>query len=398
MYQGPDRALCPFMTIKRLHLAALACPLAGVLALTAAAPALATDVAVSDTALRIIDTASENNAIEVRPGPAGYDIIDDLTFLQAGAGCVQVDPHRVGCPNPITAVAVGAGGGDDVADLAGVALPAFVLGGEGNDLIEGGSGDDVLDGGPGEDTIQGNGGSDRITGAGDDDALQGDAGGDRITGGQGADIVQGQGGSGDVLAGNQGMDLVEGGSGNDTMTGGSGADVLVTGSGTDKVSTGAGTDQVFGTPADKVDCSSLDEVTRGSQAPPDGCGRLPRSESKPDIWPPPPATVRPPDPGLTGDAPINDGALNAQAARLRLPLPKALVPGEVMHKGDARKIKLRIPSDYDMPIRVKIWVYAQDGTTLRSFREDVRAKRWVSVDTGADLAGAWSARVKCCVT
>lgn len=385
------------MTLKRLHLAALVCPLAGVLALAGAAPALATDVTVEETKLRIIDYAAQANAIEVRPGPVGYDIFDDRTDLTAGVGCLQLGPHYVNCPGPISVVGVGSGGGDDVVDLTNIALPAYVLGGAGNDLIEGGPADDTLDGGPGEDTIQGNGGRDKIEGAGGDDALQGDDGGDKISGGAGADIVQGQGGSGDELAGNEGMDLVEGGAGNDKMTGGSGADVLVTGSGTDKVNPGAGKDQVFGTPADSVTCGSGDRVSQGSEPPPDGCKRLAATVAEPEIWPPPPADLRPPDPSLTGDAPINAVGLYAQAALVRLPVPRAVVDGEVMRKGEARKIKLRIPSDYDMAIRVKIWVYAQDGTVLRAFREDVRAKRWVSVSTGADLAGAWSAKVKCCV-
>ena len=268
------------MTLKLPHLAALVCPLAGVLALGGAAPALATDVSVAETKLRIIDSAAQANAIEVRPGPVGYDIFDDLTFVTAGTGCLQLGPHHVTCPSAISVVGVGSGGGDDVVDLTNIALPAYVLGGDGNDLIEGGPADDTLDGGAGQDTIHGNGGRDKIAGAGGDDALQGDEGGDKITGGAGADIVQGQGGSGDELAGNEGMDLVEGGAGNDKMTGGSGADVLVTGSGTDKVSPGAGKDQVFGTPADSVTCGSSDRVSQGAEAPPDGCKRLPASVSE----------------------------------------------------------------------------------------------------------------------
>jgi hypothetical protein len=190
---------------------------------------------------------------------------------------------------------------------------------------------------------------------------------------------------------------VEGGAGNDKMTGGSGADVLVTGSGTDKVDPGAGKDQVFGTPADSVACGSSDQVSQGTEAPPDGCKRLPKTESEPDIWPPPPDNLRPPDPSLTGDAPINAIGLNARAALLRLPMPTAVVDGEVMRKGEARQIKLRIPSKRDMPVRVKIWVYARDGSMLRAFRRDVRAKRWFSIDTGDALTAAWSATVKCCV-
>ncbi len=385
------------MLLKRHHLPALACPLATLLALTAAAPALATEVAVSDARLLIGDTGSLPNAIEVRPSLTGYDVFDGRTLLTPSGGCVQIDPHRVGCPGPIAAVEIDSGGGDDIVDLSAVPVPAVVRGGDGSDLIEGGDGDDRLDGGRGEDTIRGNGGRDSITGAEGDDALQGDDGADRITGGRGDDIVQGQGGGGDVLSGDEGRDLIDGGDGNDTMKGGSGADVLVTGKGTDAVDTGLGADRVFGTPADRVSCSSRDEVSRGSQAPPGGCGGLAPNESEPDIWPPPLDTRSAPDPRLTGSAPINDGDLSAQAARLGPRLPKGEVRAVVLQQGEARKIKLRIPSRYDMPIRVRISVYRKDGSRLKSFRQDVRAKRWVSIETPGRLVAGWRATARCCV-
>jgi hypothetical protein len=385
------------MTSKRLHLAALVCPLAGVLALAGAAPALATDVTVAGTALRITDSASQANGIEVRPSPSGYDVFDDLTVLTAGAGCLQLGEHDVSCQVAAGTVAVAAGGGDDVVDLSAVAVAVVVFGGEGSDLIQGGSGDDVLDGGPGQDTIHGNGGSDQITGGGGDDALQGDDGADRISGDDGADIVQGQGGDGDVLAGNAGTDLVEGGAGNDRMTGGTGADVLVTGSGIDKANPGTGSDQVFGTTADKITCNSSDEVSQGSGAAADGCGRLAKSESPPDIWPKPPESYRPPDPSLSGDAPIDNVAMTAQAALFRLPVPTGLVPGTVMHQGDAHTFKWRIPSKYNQPIRVRVRILDRDGHELRSFKRNTRSKQWDDLSTGDAVTAAWSVQVKCCV-
>ncbi|MDX6683369.1 MAG: hypothetical protein QOG94_3408 [Solirubrobacteraceae bacterium] len=385
------------MSANRLHSTALGCLIAGTVALAGAAPALATDVTVAGTQLQIIDRSSEANGLEVRPLALGYDVFDDLTDLTAGAGCVPATPHHVSCSGSIAGVAVAAGGGDDVVGLPIVAVPVTVSGGEGSDLIVGGAGDDHLDGGAGEDTIVGGAGNDTITGAGGDDALQGNGGADEIAGGADADIVQGQAGSGDKLAGDGGRDLVEGGAGDDALSGGTGSDVLVTGSGTDSADTGAGRDQVFGTASDAVGCSSTDEVRTGPGAPPDGCGRLPRGETRPDIWPPPPDDVQVPSAARTGTAPIDASAMNAQAATISLPLPQGVFAGRIMHHGDARKIMLRVASDYDMPVRVRIRTFARDGHSLRTFRVNVRAKRWVSVDTGGAYADVWSARARCCV-
>jgi hypothetical protein len=272
-----------------------------------------------------------------------------------------------------------------------------LLGGDGSDLLQGGPADDVIDGGPGQDTVLGNGGSDQISGGEGDDALRGEDGADKITGGQGADIVQGQAGGGDDLAGNEGTDLVVGGAGNDKMAGGSGADVLITGSGTDKVNPGSGSDQVFGTTTDDINCNSGDKVSQSSGAAADDCGQLPRNEPEPDIWPKPPKHLRAPDPALSGDAPIDDPAIGARAAILRQPVPKALVDGKVMHQGEARKITMRIPAKYNQPIRVRVWVYDRNDNELVSFRKDTRSKEWVDIRTDGTVAGAWSAKVKCCV-
>jgi hypothetical protein len=385
------------MRPRRFNVTGLACCLAGVVALAGAAPAFATDVAVEGSQLRIIDNASQADALDVRPSAIGYDVFDDSSDLSAGAGCVELQPHHVSCLGSIVSVTVDAGGGDDSVGLQDVAVPVLVSGGEGSDLIRGGGNDDRLNGGPGEDTIVGGAGNDVVAGADGDDMLQGGDGADQITGGPAADIVQGQGDGGDLLAGNDGPDLVEGGAGDDTLRGGTGSDVLVTGSGTDTANTGAGRDQVFGTPADSVACSSGDQVRTGSKAPPDGCARLPSSESKPDIWPPPPDDAAPPNASQTGDAPIDPTGLTAQAAFFRLPLPTGVFSGRIMHRGEGRKIELRIPSHYDQPVRVRIRTYARDGHRLRTFRANIRAKRWASVDTGGDFTVVWSAKARCCV-
>jgi hypothetical protein len=385
------------MRTSRFHVTGLACCLAVLaVAVGGAPPASATDVAIEGSQLRIVDAAAQADVLDVRPSAGGYEVFDDSSDLSAGAGCIELQPHHVGCLGSIVGVAVDAGGGDDVVGLGGIAIPVLVSGGEGSDLIEGGSNDDRLNGGPGEDTIRGETGNDVIAGADGDDMLQGGDGADQITGGPAADIVQGQGDSGDVLAGNDGPDLVEGGTGDDTLRGGTGSDVLVTGSGTDTANTGAGRDQVFGAPADTVACGSGDAVRTGTKAPPDGCAALPSSASKPDIWPPPPDDAAPPNAAQTGDAPI-EAALTAQAAFFRLPLPVGVFSGRIMRRGEGRKINLRIPSHYDQPVRVRIRTYARDGHRLRTFRANVRAKRWASIDTGGDFAVVWSAKARCCV-
>jgi hypothetical protein len=385
------------MKANRLHAAGLACCLTGVVVLAAATPALATDVAVEGAQLRVVDTSSAANALEVSPGPLGYAIVDDLAELTAGAGCAAIDAHHVTCPGTFGTVVVAAGGGDDVLTLQALAIAAIVSGGEGSDLIEGGSGDDRLDGGPGEDTIVGSAGTDEISGGGGDDMLQGGDGGDRIAGGIGADIVQGQAGSADVLSGGDGRDLVEGGAGNDTLAGGAGADVLVTGSGTDTAHPGPGDDQVFATSTDTVTCGPGDEAGTAGNAAPRSCAKLARDESKPDVWPPPPSGAAVPDDHQAGTAPIDASGLTVQAAYYRLPLPRGLYRAQIMHHGNARKLKLRVPSDYDQPVRVRIRTYGRDGRRLQTIRANIRAKRWVSIDIQANFDAIWSARARCCV-
>src|SRR4051794_35412194 len=187
------------MRTNRLHMACLAsCCVAVALALMGAAPALATGVAVYDGKLLIDDALSQPNALEVHPTGLGYDVLDDLTELTAGSGCVLRDPlnpHDVVCGGAITAIVVAARGGADVVSLADVAIPVVVFGGPDGDLIEGGSGDDHLEGGTGPDTISGGAGDDWIRGDANDDLLQGDDGSDDVAGGSGADIVQGLDGS-----------------------------------------------------------------------------------------------------------------------------------------------------------------------------------------------------------
>lgn len=85
------------------------------------------------------------------------------------AGCVAVDATTVTCPAAaVTSLTVTTRAGDDSIVLVGVAAPALVVPGQGNDAVLGGDGDDVIqwnpgdasdvvDGGPGNDTLLFNG-------------------------------------------------------------------------------------------------------------------------------------------------------------------------------------------------------------------------------------------------
>ena len=100
---------------------------------------------------------------------------------------------------------------------------AFVLAGDGNDIVKGSNNGDFLGGGNGNDTITGGTGDDYITG---------DAGDDKLYGGAGQDILYGRDGN-DVLDGGAGDDILCGGAGNDTLTWSSGSDILMGNEGND---------------------------------------------------------------------------------------------------------------------------------------------------------------------
>jgi hypothetical protein len=373
------------------------CALAVTLVLAAAAPAVATDVAILGGDLRIADSAALPNALEIVPTASGYEVVDDLTELTPGAGCAAIDPHRVGCPGGVARLLVATGGGDDVAAMSQVAVPVIADGGAGNDLLEGGTNGDLMSGGSGQDTLNGGAGSDTLVGAGGDDVLQGADGSDQLTGGDGADIVQGDAGSGDILVGNGGPDLLEGGAGDDALRGGGGADVLVTGAGRDTANTGAGRDQVFGTPTDTVACSPGDEVRTGGQAPPPGCAKLPRNETQPYVWPPPPdGAAAAATPAPAGAAPIAGFGLAVRAAKLDLSPPTGYSRGRLLSRGNARTIMVRVRFKYDMPIRVQVITYGRDHQPLQTFYENIRAKRWYKVANRGAFDAAWTTRARCC--
>src|SRR5262249_25621717 len=98
-----------------------------------------------------------------------------------GAVQVQINGSAVGTFTPMSRIVVYAqAGDDDVQVAAGISLPAWLYGGDGNDRLQGGAGNDVLlsqgghglvVGGAGRDLLIGGTGADRIVGNDDDDIL-----------------------------------------------------------------------------------------------------------------------------------------------------------------------------------------------------------------------------------
>ncbi len=207
----------------------------------------------------------------------------------------------------ITGVFADLGGGNDVFTLAGILVPATVLGGTGNDVINGGRGDDNLNGGLGDDVMNGFEGNDALLGAGGNDALSGGLGNDllrgqaqndALDGGLGIDVLDGgsgdnvviddiegsltltnagfissrgdrtlseggflrtlelRGGAGDDIfngaAFTNGRLVLRGGAGNDALTGGSLDDLLLGGEGNDQLQGGAGADYLQGGGGDDI--------------------------------------------------------------------------------------------------------------------------------------------------
>lgn len=154
----------------------------------------------------------------------------------------------------ITRIEVYSRGGNDIVDLSGLAIPAYVLGGEGHDRIYGGSGNDTLTGASGRDTIWGGSGNDRITGGHHNDVLYGQDGSDVLYGSQGNDYIDGATGidwlfgedGDDSLIGGAHNDRIYGGNGKDRLLGQHGNDLLVGDSGNDWIWGGIGNDQISG--------------------------------------------------------------------------------------------------------------------------------------------------------
>jgi hypothetical protein len=198
----------------------------------------------------------ESNQPVITAEPATFPrnrfvVRDHWAFVQAGAGCTQLDPQAVSC-DAGTLGPVQLGDGPDW--FASTIGGGDVFGGEGADVVnrrvgrmDGGAGDDILvgdrgSGGGGDDLLvvaSGFGDSGRDTlrcfsdelschleGGPGDDELTGGEGLDRLFGRRGDDVVRGGGGF-DTLRGGIGDDLIAGGAGGDHLHGEAGADTIV---------------------------------------------------------------------------------------------------------------------------------------------------------------------------
>lgn len=278
--------------------------LAVLAALGAAAPARGGVIEVRGNELHFDAGAGESNAVTVRLARDGIHVADAGAPLAFGTGCARSLWSRgeAVCHGEIARALFELRGGDDSLGLP-VALPATVLGGDGNDTIfggvrvvggagddrllvasdgpgtqardlEGDSGDDVLQGGAGPDELRGGPGADRLDGGAGPDALDGGTGPDEMRGGApawdpgtelgsfaldrvtyadrrpGVQVTldgranDGEAHEGDLVADD--VEQVEGGAGDDLLVGGSGRTVLLGGPGNDVIDGGAGADRLDG--------------------------------------------------------------------------------------------------------------------------------------------------------
>lgn len=200
----------------------------------------------------------------------------DKIFISKDGTNLKIVENGVSATTPaaaVTKIVVNGNAGNDELKLAigaehGIALPATLNGGDGNDRLLGGDGNDVMNGGNGNDFMNGgpkgkdnfNGGAGRDVAAYDgrtsalflsnngvaDDGAAGE--GDNIatdvediTGGNGADSITGSSGN-NALKGNGGNDTMNGGGGNDNLRGDDGNDVLNGGDANDVLVGGRGAD------------------------------------------------------------------------------------------------------------------------------------------------------------
>ena len=118
--------------------------------------------------LRVLASPGEANALTVAAGltDASLIVTDPGAPLSAGPGCTVGADGSASCSapaggGPVASIDVDAGDLDDSVSVA-AALPAQILGGEGDDRIAGGEGDDTLLGGVGADFADGGRGDDSV--------------------------------------------------------------------------------------------------------------------------------------------------------------------------------------------------------------------------------------------
>jgi Ca2+-binding RTX toxin-like protein len=114
-------------------------------------------------------------------GTTGDDRIRIVEFPRSPAHLeFLLDRHIYSVPGPTSRFVVYGQAGNDVIDAGATITPAWLFGGDGNNILIGGDGNDVLVGGDGNDILIGKGGRDLLIGG---------AGADTLNAGQGDDIL-----------------------------------------------------------------------------------------------------------------------------------------------------------------------------------------------------------------
>ena len=232
----------------------------------------------SGSTLMLRSYGTARDAVTVTVVNGRYQFANPGSPVIPGAGCIKVTATTVSCDAAgVTSVRVETGNDADVVNVgATVLVPAFLVGGAGDDVLTGGTKNDTLDGGAGADTIVGGLGTDAATyarrpagepiqmsldGLANDGGATdvGPAGKDNLKAGI-ENLVGGAGG--DTMVGNAAANVLRGGGGADTLRGLGGSDLIQADDETVDAVIDCGT-----TTGDRavVDASPIDPVTAGCE-------------------------------------------------------------------------------------------------------------------------------------
>jgi Ca2+-binding RTX toxin-like protein len=166
-------------------------------------PAVTASFSAAFGQLTIIGDA-QDNVINISRATNGHILVNNgEVAIAGGAPTVQ---------NTSLIFALGLDGNDQITlnEFNGALPRAYLLGGNGNDLLVGGSGQDYLSGGSGNDTLRGGDNNDQLFGGSGNDVLLGDRGNDQVEGQDGSDLLIWNNGDGsDFMEGGEGFDFVQ---------------------------------------------------------------------------------------------------------------------------------------------------------------------------------------------
>lgn len=195
------------------------------------------DTLIGDSNHNVLNGLDGNDTLQ---GNGGNDTLDGGNGTDTASYVDAVGPVDV---NLGAGFADGADGNDtliSVENAIGSAFNDFLVGSNGDNILDGRGGNDTIIGQQGNDTLDGGDGDDVLQGGQGADTLLGGAGGDNLTGNQGDDTIYG-GDGGDAIVGNPGNDTLYGEGGDDFLRGDN-ADGLTPGD--DYIDAGSGFDRV----------------------------------------------------------------------------------------------------------------------------------------------------------